>query len=266
MESLVEELKKLHFTDLEASIYITLISHRQLNGSQIAKLLHISRSSVYAALEKLKQKGVIFLLPGDQNIYKAQDPATLVETLTSEFIESARIVKEKFSDLEVLHDEDQYWNISGYKNFIQKTKELISRAKQEIYMNTNLDLLVFKKELLQARKKNVRIILFSFEELDTEDLSIEYYSQHDFYRCPDKRMMLVIDNKHSLIANATKTNDVIGTFTSNSLLVSIVAEHIHHDIYLMKLREKYKTEIVTNDIQLGTLNEEEWNTYNANKF
>ena len=44
-----------------------------------------------------------------------------------------------------------------------------------------------------------------------------------------------------------------GTFTQNQLLANIVSEHIHNDIYLLKLKEKYSREIIDLDIVLGSL-------------
>ena len=38
-------------------------------------------------------------------------------------------------------------------------------------------------------------------------------------------------------------------------MVNIVLEHIHHDIYLQKLKAKYNKEIITPDIQIGSIME-----------
>ena len=53
MKKMISHLEKLGFTRTECLVYIQLVKAGQSNGSQIAKLLNMSRSSVYSALNKL---------------------------------------------------------------------------------------------------------------------------------------------------------------------------------------------------------------------
>ena len=66
-------------------------------------------------------------------------------------------------------------------------------------------------------------------------------------------MMLVTDMNVTLIADAYKDRpEFLGTVTQNSLMVSIIAEHIHNDIYLLRLKEK-KNFIFDESITIGTM-------------
>ena len=44
-----------------------------------------------------------------------------------------------------------------------------------------------------------------------------------------------------------------GTFTENQFLANIVSEHIHHDIYLLKLKERERKELIDEDILIDSL-------------
>lgn len=57
-------------------------------------------------------------------------------------------------------------------------------------------------------------------------------------------MMLVIDFKKTLIASNTDSIKFLGTFTEKMMLTSIIAEHIHHDSYLLKPKQKYEKDII----------------------
>ena len=87
IENIIKHLEILNFSRIEAQVYVTLVKHSKLNGSQIAKILNLSRSSVYSALNSLYNKGIVFLLPGESNVYKAQDPDILLETLSDHVLE-----------------------------------------------------------------------------------------------------------------------------------------------------------------------------------
>ncbi len=257
MESILNELEKFNFSRTEAQVYVTLVQHNQLNGSQIAKLLNTSRSTVYASLNNLQHRGVIYLLPGESNLYRAENPEVLIEKLKTDYMNSADTLKKNLSILNKPDQEEWYMNIKGTDNFISKTKEILLTAQKEIYMNTCIDLQVFKNEFIELNKRGVRIIIFTFDKLDTTDLHVEmYYHPIESDCCEENntmRVMLVVDRQTTLIGGRHGNEEVIGTFTKNPLLASIVAEHIHHDIYLLRLKEKYHKEIIDETILIGSM-------------
>ncbi|OCL27602.1 hypothetical protein U472_03350 [Orenia metallireducens] len=259
MDKLIEKLQKLDFTELEAKVYIALLQNPQSNGSQISKAIKASRSAVYSTLDILYKKGAIFLLPGKTKVYQAQKPEVLIDNITERYVKTANKVKEELAELEQITVGKEYWNIKGHENFILKTKELLLTAEDEVYINSNYDLNFFAEELKALTDKGVRILHFSFEKSQLkEDIPIEFYRNSgigDFEPSIFKRMMLVVDYQKVLIASGKIGGSFIGTFTENPLLVAIVAEHIHHDIYFLKLEEKYKDILVQSDILLDTIAE-----------
>ncbi|MCD2347831.1 TrmB family transcriptional regulator [Clostridium guangxiense] len=255
MDQILDLLENLNFTKTEGLVYVDLLKNYSLTGYQIAKNLNISRSSVYSALDNLYKRGVVFLLNGNSQMYIAEKPSTLINKMKSQFMENADLLESKLNRLEKYDLEERYVNIEGYDNIISKVKELILKAKSEIYINTDFDLHLFSKEFNEINKRGVRTIVFSFAKLDKDNLPVELYS-HCSSACDDKqtRIMLVVDCKTSLIADITPHRDeFLGTFTDNLLLTSIVSEHIHNDIYLLKLKNKYGKDLITEDIKLNTL-------------
>ncbi|WP_105617684.1 TrmB family transcriptional regulator [Vallitalea okinawensis] len=259
MEKILSMLEKLNFTKTEAEVYVTLLTYPNQSGYQIAKKIKLSRSSIYAALDNLYKRGIVSLVPGDVSIYKAQNPEVLIDNMKKDFIQSADILKDELSKVNQKDTEERYLNIEGYDNIILKVKELLLMAEEEVYMNTDFNLQLFSKELRELKKRGVRIIVFSFSKFDTEDIPVEFYSHGiEVASCgADTRMMLVVDYKKTLIANGENHQQFLGTFTDNKLLASIVAEHIHHDIYLLKLNKIYGKEVVDQSVLLNTLLEQE---------
>ncbi|MCP4400366.1 MAG: TrmB family transcriptional regulator [bacterium] len=255
MNDILKHLQHIGFSKIEAQVYVTLVKHPKLNGSQVAKILNLARSSVYSALNNLYSKGYIFLLPGESNIYKAHDPDVLLEQLKQDYIQSADALKDELKTIKTLEQEQEYCNIKGYQNFLLKTKELLLQAEEEVCMNTCFEPRIFAEELETIAKRGVRIIVFSFGDIDTGDLPVEFFRKHVDKKNSKNhlRMMLVVDLKKALIAGSYQGGEVLGTFTENPLLVDIVSEHIHLDVYLLKLQKKYRDTHFFNGIQLNSL-------------
>lgn len=255
MDEILSLLEKLNFTKTEVAVYIDLLKNSSLNGYQIAKNLNMSRSSVYSALENLYKKGIVFSLPGNSQLYKAENPSTLTNKMKNEFVETADLLKVKLQQLETSNSEERYLNISGYDNIVSKAKELLLTSEKEVYINTDFNLQIFSKEFIELKKRKVRIIIFSFAKLNGENLPVQIYT-HNEESCYEKqtRIMLVVDCKKTLIADkGPHREEFLGTFTDNVLLSSIVSEHIHNDIYLLKLKNKYGENLINQDIKLNTL-------------
>ena len=103
-----------------------------------------------------------------------------------------------------------------------------------------------KDELLDAVNRKVRVIAFSFVEQALNCEGVEIYS-HDRPWTQDNnntRLMIVADDDMALVADACNgRGNWKGSVTNNALMKSIIKEHIHNDIYMLKLRNIYGREI-----------------------
>lgn len=258
--TITEELMRFHFTEMEARIYVTLVRHGRLNGSQIARMLSANRSSVYTALNHLTEKGALFSLTGDPTEYVPEDPETLIERFSTEYSSSLSFLKEELNKSKQVATDQQYRNIRGREHCTAKAKELIESARTEICLHTNFDLGEFTQELAAASARGVRIIAFSFVPVHLPEVEIELYRSEKFnlQESPDKRLMLVSDMRHALIAGGNESRGFLGTQAENSLFVAIVAEHIHHDIYLERLDERFGRNVVDDSIKIQSLLEQQF--------
>lgn len=232
-----------------------MVKNPKSNGSQLAKVLNLPRTSVYSALDNLYQRGAVFLLAKQKTkTYVAVAPIEFLRKLKDDYLNTVDYLEEEFKKIEVREENRNYMNIEGKENCIKQVKEMLNVATKEVYLNTNYSLELFIEELKEIEDREVRVILFSFEELDTLNLAIDFYHHNNKQVClEDKRIMLVVDQKQVLIASEDKSGNLVGTFTENPLLVSIISEHIHHDIYLLKLQERYGEDLIDKNIKLNSI-------------
>lgn len=259
MDNLVTKLEKLNFTKTESKVYLSLLKHGDISGYQIGKELGLSRSSVYSALDTLYGKGAITLLPGDAKVYSPRNPKNLIENIKKDFNNSVDELMDDLKNIEMKEANEGYKNIKGKKNIVSKMNEMIKKSTKEIYMNTDFDVELFIEDIHEAVKRGVRVVIFSFSALDFRGIPLEFYS-HGISICEcgaNTRLMLVVDYEEVLIASKGMDEDYIGTVSFSKLLVQITSEHIHHDIYLMKLKEKYGKDLFDEKILLNTLMERE---------
>lgn len=246
MDAIRKSLEGLGFSPLEVSIYLILLDNGTMSPYQIAKKVDISRSSIYNALEHMVNKGMVEMIPEETVMYIAKEPEVLLNKVESDYKNNIAGAKNGLkSYLETRYDEKSAL-IKGYDNVIEKMKYIINHAEKEVFINTDVELNVFENEFRSAIGRNVRIIVFSFVKSHSAIPEVEIYS-HERERKSENtnsRIMIVADEKLVMIADADNARgNWSGTVSNNKLMKDVVREHIHNDIYMLKLRNIYGREI-----------------------
>lgn len=253
-EEIVNQMMKIGFTKMESMIYIVVLEEGDVTGYQIAKILNVSRASVYPVIEVLLKKRVLVLMPGETNRYSAEQPEIVLANRVEDYNSAAKYLQEKLPDIRKKCKEDKYFNLSGFESVVAKCKEIFMQSVKEVYINTDFELSLFEKEFKYLKEKGVRVILFTFANIVSEEIPVEfYYYEIPNATCRNKRIMVASDMKRAVIAGEEANNSFVGTFTENRLFAKIIAEHVHHDIYLLRLKEKYGKNLIEDDILIKSL-------------
>lgn len=261
-EKILLQLKKIGISQKEGEVYYELVRNPYTNGSKIAKKLGYPRTSIYALLSKLISKNCIVSIPKDgTTTYKAIKPEILIKRIKDEVEKASEVLIEEFRKIETETKESHFYNITTSDGVDEKIMEILKGAKKEVYINTNFaieQLEKFKDTFRDLKEKKVRVIFFSFENEATEGyekLIGEHYKRKAIRSIDEKfkRILLVADMEIAFMAS-NYDGDYYGTFSKNGLLVNIIAEHIHNDIYIMKLEENSEKNIWKN-LKLKTMQE-----------
>jgi predicted transcriptional regulator len=273
-ETLIDRLTGLGFTAMEARVYCALVAEGDSTGYQIARSLNAARSSVYPALDSLSAKGLARLIPGEPNAYAAVDPDEAIGRMRDTYAKNADSAREGLSALAKKGSVERFVNIAGKENLLAHARSLIDGAAREVVLNCTMPLEPLAESFRRAAERGVRVIMFSWKPLDVSGIPVEFFCAFDGTDvCAEERLMLVADASRCLIgSNDTSAlvphravspaeklpsgdGDFLGMTSDNRLMVNVVLEHIHFDIYLLKLRARHGEQLIDGDIQIGSLME-----------
>lgn len=252
---IIDHLEKLNFTKLEAQLYMALLGSTPLSAYQLAKKVEMSRPSIYNALEHMADKGIVQIIPNETKLYIAEEPSVILEKMEVELKRSISLAKKDLEMYEKVKYDEMTVNFKGFESGLIKAKKLISEAKSDIYINVDFELSCIKEQLEEAVCRGLNIVIFSFYDIGNPAKGISYYSHNRkmHHGHVPSRMMMAVDEKIALIVDGSATFETWkGTVSNNSLFIKIVSEHIHNDIYLLKLRNKYGKEIYEDFLYLNT--------------
>lgn len=249
-----ENLEKLNFSKLEAQIYVALLGAEPLSAYQLAKKIDISRASIYNALEHMLEKGMVETAPHDTALYTAQKPEVMLGKIRFDTLHALEESEKQLKAYQALRRKDIHFVFRGFETAVFKAKTILKDARHEVYMNADFDLSCFREEFSMLKENRVRIVVFSFYDVNVGD-DAEFYSHYRNMKQGHtaSRLMLTVDDEISLIADrGTTLQDWNGTVSNNRLFIKILSEHIHNDIYLLKLKNRYGKEIYRNNFSLNT--------------
>ncbi|MCH5150011.1 MAG: TrmB family transcriptional regulator [Spirochaetales bacterium] len=271
-DELLNYLCNIGFSRIEALVYCTLVPEEKMGGYQIAKKLNVQRPSVYSALTSLENRGFITAVPGETTEYSAIAPDILMDELSRRYSENASKAKLELEKLTDGHKKlERFVNITGKSNLIAAVNRCIETTQKEIVFTCSMNLSPFENTLKNAAKRGVRIVLFSWSNIDTLGIPLEFYCGYDGVACAEERILLVSDEMHCIIGSNDRAafyphgkkcsplpadeKDFLGMMSDNRLVVNLVTEHIHFDIYLHRLKKQYGKDLIDSSIQIGTLME-----------
>lgn len=253
--NIVENLEKLNFTRLEAQLYIALLGEKPLSAYQLAKKVNISRSSIYNALDHMLDKGMVEVIPNETLLYVAQEPSVILEKMRFEMQSNLHKAKKELEIYKGQKYDEVYLNFRGFNTAIYKAKEILKEAECDVYINADFDVSCLSDELNCLVQKGVKIFVFSFYEIETCLEGVKYFSHNR--RVKDShihtRLMLAVDNHVALAANGNCSLETwSGIVSNNKLFIRIITEHIHNDIYMLKIRNKYGKAVYDEYLYLNT--------------
>lgn len=258
-KALEESLVKLGFHALEAKIYLALLSCGSMSAYQLAKKIDIARPSIYNALEHMADKGMIACRPDRTPSYEAVKPELLLQKIEQNMKENLETASLSLKEFGKTRREEEMTAIKGYDNIMIRIKDILKNASHDIYINTDFDLSIFKAEFAELEAKKLKVTVFSFYNVETGSQSAALYS-HGRSQAENpfpSRLMLAEYDTISITAGRNSSFDDWSAIVSNiPLHVRMIEEHIHNDIYMLRLRDQYGAQIY-DAIRIGTAFEAE---------
>lgn len=193
MEKIIEYLKQLELSELEAKLYLTLLQTGPVSVRDLASNVDVKRTTAYLYIDQLVEKGlVIKLVKGAKKLIAADDPKNL-EALVQRKVKQADEVKKNFQNVlkDIKTSLPEFKNVDEAEIQYSKGKQALQRVYDEamtskelrVYANLNEIENLFKAndfsleyELYENALKNNKDLRIYEIVADTLDSSIDHFN------------------------------------------------------------------------------------------
>jgi sugar-specific transcriptional regulator TrmB len=131
--NLVDTLRRLGFSDLEALVYLDLLRNPSSTGYRIGRSISKPHANVYQSLVALEQKGAVLFEDGETRIYSAVAPAELIGQLRKRYERECSAAEVALKALEVKpRDEDRFFRLTSRDQVYARGRAMVAEAKETV--------------------------------------------------------------------------------------------------------------------------------------
>lgn len=243
MDKTIVLLKNFGFTTSEAKAYISLFQNGPSSGYELSKVSGVPRSKIYNILETLFQKGYVTnAQDGNVLLYKAEPIEHIARLIKNTTEDKLDMLLQEMSNFKTPSDNEQIWNLKGYKSIINKCLELIENSKEEILIQVWSDDLTERLENILIEKQDIlgRVLVIFYDSNGIYNTRIKKFYKHRFEKSKladtgSRWITLTVDSKEMLHASIKNHNICEGIYTKNRGMVFFAKEYIIHDAYCLRL-------------------------------
>ncbi len=236
LKNIIEDMKKLGFSEYEVKAYMSLLEKYPLNGYGLSKSSGVPRSRIYEVLGNLEEKRIVFKqVDGDATVYYPLEPKLLIEKLKRDLnhvIDNVQsFANEKYDQTQ---EDNRMINIKGYDNIIDFLELIISQAKNRIALSIwekEASLLSLALKKAEARGVSIRGIYFGvevpFEKLVPHRRIDRYMVEKN-----ERYISVTIDGEQVVSGVISRGKESRVSWIKDAGFVEMSEDYISHDVMI----------------------------------
>ena len=226
--NLVENLMKTGLTRHESELYIALCREGELTGYEAAKITGIPRANAYQALSGLVDKGGAYVIEGSVQHYTAVPVDEYCENVIFHMKEATEKIKHECPQSR--KPSEPYITVTGFGHIKDKIRNIISSAKERVYVSMSEKELPFlKEELERAAERGLKVVAIVSGDFGINGAVIHRITKQS------GQIRLIADSSYVLTGNVSGSDDDICLFSKNKPLVELIKDSLKNEIRLAEL-------------------------------
>jgi len=246
--NIINELMKIGISEYEAKAYFALITKNPLSPYEIAKESSISTAKIYEVLNKLFEKKMIFdIIDDGKKKYIPIDPDELIENhrkTTSALLSS---LKNNLNNVKQFEKLSYIWNLNDYTYLMDKAIEIINNTKKTLLISIwKEEFNTLKESIIKCINNKIKTAIIHFGEPEIMLKEIFRHPIEDtlFNEKGGRCLVMISDSKEVLMGIIYDNSKAEGAYSNNPGFIMMTEDYVKHDIYIMKIVERFNDELV----------------------
>ncbi|MGE0786419.1 MAG: TrmB family transcriptional regulator [Sandaracinaceae bacterium] len=222
----MEALMGLGLSQLEAEVYVVLLTHPSSTGYRVAQQLGKAAAGVYKALDALTQRGAVLVEDEESRRCVAVPPEELVGQIERAFEAKRRTASAALRRIEREDRDVRLHRLRSFEHVVERAQRMLERAEQVAVIDVFPDALPLVKDGVEAaHARGVRVLaqVYRDDPLAATMRVVAPDAEHLIARWRASWLNLVVDAREHLLSflDCGARRVVHATWT-NSAYLSVV--------------------------------------------
>jgi sugar-specific transcriptional regulator TrmB len=174
------------------------------------------------------------------------EPREFVESRRSMIQSTLEVIEGGLKDAVKAEDVSYVWNLGEYDYLMDKAERIIEAARECLLISLyGEEMQALEGRLKEAEKKKIKIAVVHFGIPETLVGRLYRHPIHDtIYAKKGARGLVVVGDSKEALIGTIKKDGVEGAYSANTGFVTLAEDYIKHDIYVMKMINRFDSELV----------------------
>ncbi len=239
VESLIDQLQALGFSQYEAQAYIALLEENPANGYELAKRSGVPRPNIYLVMQKLEQRGAVLrLMSPDGTHYSPLSPKDLISRLKHQY---QGLLDETLEGLEHISKPptpEYTLNLHSYSSLVESARSLMDSAQNRLLLIIwPAESMALAQAIMQAGDRGIPMLTLCMNGCPQPCSSCrgEIFRYHLTPPDHSRWLILIRDGEEVLAGEILPDGDALAIRTRQKMMVKLAEEYIQHSIALAQI-------------------------------
>lgn len=239
----VVSLQQLGLNQLEAEVYLYLLSNNQMTAYKVGKSINKPTANVYKAIDSLSKKGAVIIESNKNKHCKAVPPNEFLSHYEKNILAKTKKLKTSLNNLEENHYDEKTYSIESVPLVFERFKTLLKNAKVIAVIDAfpkALDEVL--DDIKEAIKRGVAIYIQVYEPIKIKgaDIATSFIGQKALEHWQSQQLNAIIDGEEYLVAlmNNSLTHVIQASWSNNYFMACSLHAGRMHEQTILKISEK----------------------------
>lgn len=249
MKNIISLLQNIGFTQYESRAYLALLQHSNVSGYELAKNSGIPASKIYHILTKLVDRELVLVIDSEPRKYLPVPPDEILGRMKLDYLDTVDELRLKLNKVyaEETLASNYIWHLSDREQIVRKVRQFITEARQLIYLSVwDEEVDEIQDSLIEAAARDVKITIVHFGK-KVLGIGTEYphgREHHIRLARGGRRITLIIDDELVVVGHFSEDGQCNAAWTANPGLVLLAKDYINHDVYTIRIQERFGEEAI----------------------
>lgn len=238
----IESLKALGLNQLEAEVYLHLLTNEPMTAYKVGKSINKPTANVYKAIDSLVNKGAVLIENNKSKYCKSVPPNEFLNHYKKDLIAKTEKTKLLLNNLEIDYYDEKTYSIESVPLVFERFSNMMQKAKIvaviDAFPNALDNVLDSIKE---AVKRGVAIYIQVYKPIEIEGADVAYtgIAKEALSHWQSEQLNLIIDGEEYLMALMDKslTKTIQASWSNNYYMACTLHAGRMHEQTTIKLNK-----------------------------